>query len=102
MEAMLGISLYSYPYLKLAKTLCLFYYHLCFLFNKIGEPEGGKGSAWQLWGVGLAQIMYTLVSKCKNDKIKFKKNLKDPESNLEHKGQFRRYLNTSNYSTEPS
>jgi hypothetical protein len=37
MEAMLGISLYSYLYLKLAKTLCLSYYLLCFLFNKIGE-----------------------------------------------------------------
>jgi hypothetical protein len=44
MEAMLGISLYSYPYLKLAKTLCLSYYLLCFLFNKIGE-EGRTGLA---------------------------------------------------------
>jgi hypothetical protein len=35
MQAMLGISLYSYIYLKLAKTLCLSYYLLCFLFNKI-------------------------------------------------------------------
>jgi hypothetical protein len=32
MEAMLGISLYSYLYLKLAKMLCLSYYFLCFLF----------------------------------------------------------------------
>jgi hypothetical protein len=45
MEAMLGISLYSYLYLKLAKTLCLSYYLLCFLFNKIREQEGGTGSA---------------------------------------------------------
>jgi hypothetical protein len=45
-EAMLGISLYSYPYLKLAKMLCLSYYCLCFLFNNIGE-EGRKGSAWK-------------------------------------------------------
>jgi hypothetical protein len=43
MEAMPGISLYSYLYLKLAKTLCL-YYLLCFLFNKIRE-EGGRGFA---------------------------------------------------------
>jgi hypothetical protein len=43
MEAMLGISLYSYLYLKLAKTLCLSYYLLCFLFNKIRE-EGGTGT----------------------------------------------------------
>jgi hypothetical protein len=44
MEAMLGISLYSYLYLKLAKTPCLSYYLLWFLFNKIGE-EGRIGSA---------------------------------------------------------
>jgi hypothetical protein len=30
-------SLYSYLYLKLAKMLYLFYYLLCFLFNKIEE-----------------------------------------------------------------
>jgi hypothetical protein len=45
MEATLGISLYSYLYLKLAKTLCLSYYFLCSLFNKIAEQEGGTGSA---------------------------------------------------------
>jgi hypothetical protein len=44
MEAMLGISLYSYLHLKLAKMLCLSYYPLCFLFNKIGE-EDRTGSA---------------------------------------------------------
>jgi hypothetical protein len=42
MEAMLGFSLYSYLYPKLTKTLCLSYYLLSFLFNKIGE-EGGTG-----------------------------------------------------------
>jgi hypothetical protein len=36
MEAMLGISLYSCLYPKLAK-ICLSYYLLCFLFNKIKE-----------------------------------------------------------------
>jgi hypothetical protein len=56
MEAMLGISLYNYPYLRLAKTLCLSYYCLCLLFNKIGEEcrtvlpvskgVGGRGR-WQ-------------------------------------------------------
>jgi hypothetical protein len=45
-EAMPGISLYSYVYLKLAKMLCLSYYLLCFLFNKIGE-EGRTGSTWK-------------------------------------------------------
>jgi hypothetical protein len=49
MEAMPGISLYTYLYLKLAKTLCLSYYRLCFLFNKTGEKAeqvlpGSKGS----------------------------------------------------------
>jgi hypothetical protein len=44
MEAMPGISLYSYLYLKLAKMLCLSYYCLCLLFNII-EEEGRIGSA---------------------------------------------------------
>jgi hypothetical protein len=50
-ETMLGISLYSYPYVKLAKTVCLYYYCLCLLFNKVGE-EGRTGSAWkqECWG----------------------------------------------------
>jgi hypothetical protein len=42
MEAKLGISLYSYLYLKLAKMLS-FLYLLCFLFNKIREQEGRTG-----------------------------------------------------------
>jgi hypothetical protein len=46
MEAMLGISLFIYLHFKLAKTLCLSYYLLCLLFNKIGE-EGRTGSAWK-------------------------------------------------------
>jgi hypothetical protein len=50
-EAMLGISLYSFHYLKLAKTLCVSCYLLCFLFNKIGE-KGQTGSAWKQGGVG--------------------------------------------------
>jgi hypothetical protein len=44
METMLGISLYSYHYLKLAKLPCFSYYLLCFFFNKIREQEGGTGS----------------------------------------------------------
>jgi hypothetical protein len=36
MEIMLGICLYSYLYLKIGNMLCLSYYLLCFLFNKIG------------------------------------------------------------------
>jgi hypothetical protein len=77
MERMLGISLYSYLYLKLAKMRSFFYHLLCFLFNKIRE-EGGTGSAWKRGGVGgrreeVAQTRYTHVSKCKNDKIKERK-----------------------------
>jgi hypothetical protein len=68
-EAMPGISLYNCLYLKLEKPLYLFYYLLCFLFNKIREQEGGTGST--KWGG--AQTMYTHVSKCKKDKRKGKK-----------------------------
>jgi hypothetical protein len=35
MEAMLGISLYSYLYLKLAKMLRISYYLLCFSSTKL-------------------------------------------------------------------
>jgi hypothetical protein len=69
MEAMLGISVYSYPYLKLAKMLCLSYYLFCFLFNKIGEEAEqvlpGSGG----WGE-VAQTMYTHMNKCINNKNK--------------------------------
>jgi hypothetical protein len=61
MKAMLGISLYSYTYLKLAKTLCISYYYLYLIFKKIGEEsrtdsagsevEGrqrrGQGRGWE-------------------------------------------------------
>jgi hypothetical protein len=66
MEAMPGISLYSYLYLKLGKCYVFFYYYylLCFFFNKSREQEGGKCSAQKRgWGGG-----HTHVSKCKNDK----------------------------------
>jgi hypothetical protein len=71
MEAMLGISLYSHPYLNLAKMLCLSYYCLCLTFNKIGD-EGRTGSAWKWkgWetGVGdkggeMAQTMHAHMNK---------------------------------------
>jgi hypothetical protein len=57
-EAMLGISLYSYLYLKPVKMLCLSYYLLCFLFNKIREQEGQTGSAWKQ-GVWRENNVYT-------------------------------------------
>jgi hypothetical protein len=78
-ETTQGISLYSYLYLRLAKTLFFSYNLLCFLFNKIGEKEGGKGSAQKWEGGGKcgagAQLMYTHVSKCENNKIKFLKRV---------------------------
>jgi hypothetical protein len=74
MEAMLGISLYSCLYLKLAKTLCLSYYLLCFQQNwRTREwnrfcPERGLG--WEV-----AQTVYTNVNKCKTNKIKRKEKV---------------------------
>jgi hypothetical protein len=52
-------------------SFLLYYYLLCFLFNKIGEQEGCTDSTrkWGMWGE-VAQTMYALVSKCKNKKIK--------------------------------
>jgi hypothetical protein len=71
MEAMLGVSLYSYLYLSvwLAKILSF----LCFFFNKIGE-ESRTGSAWKqgrwegqresrVWGRKMAQTRYAHVNK---------------------------------------
>jgi hypothetical protein len=47
METMLGISLYSYPYLKLVKTLYLSYYWYVFPSTKfqvlLGSEVGRKG-----------------------------------------------------------
>jgi hypothetical protein len=69
MEAMLGISLYNCLHLKLTKKLCLSYYLLWFLFNKIGEQEGGTCSAREQGKKGKGtKAMYSHVSKCKNDK----------------------------------
>jgi hypothetical protein len=59
MEAILGISLYTYLYPKLAKTICLSYY----VFSSIKSENwfilevGGKGE--------MAQIIYTHVSNVK-------------------------------------
>jgi hypothetical protein len=46
MEAMPGISLYSYLYLKLAKRFVFLIISSVFFFNKIRE-EGRPGSAWK-------------------------------------------------------
>jgi hypothetical protein len=52
MEAMLGISLYSSLYLKLAKMLSLSYYRVCLFFNKTGE-EDRTDSAWKRRELGV-------------------------------------------------
>jgi hypothetical protein len=70
MEAMLGISLYSYLYLKLAKNAMSFLLSLMFFLNKIGEEEGGNRFSLEAAGGlgGHKQCIH--MSKCKNDKIK--------------------------------
>jgi hypothetical protein len=64
------ISLYSCHYLKLAKKcpafLIIFY---IFFSYKIGEQEG-EHLCPEVVVEEVAKIMYTNVSKCKNDKIK--------------------------------
>jgi hypothetical protein len=54
----LGISLYSYLYLKLAKTLCFSYYLLCFFSNKTTEQEGRTGAK-----VSFREVVQCLPSK---------------------------------------
>jgi hypothetical protein len=44
MEAMLGISLYSYLYLKLAKTICLV---ISYVFSSTKFEKKRRGSAWK-------------------------------------------------------
>jgi hypothetical protein len=73
MEAMLGISLYSYPYLKLAKML----FFLLFLVSSFQQNwrrgqnrfclevrrVGGRGMRWGWWGGEMAQTIYAHMNK---------------------------------------
>jgi hypothetical protein len=59
MKAMLGISPYNYPYLKLAKMLCLSYYYYVSLQknwrrgqNKFCLELRGVGERGKGWGAG--------------------------------------------------
>jgi hypothetical protein len=70
---MVGISVYTYLYHKLAKMICLIV--SCFLFNKVRGEEGGTGSVWK-YEEEVAQTLYTHENKCKNDKIKERKRNK--------------------------
>jgi hypothetical protein len=75
MEAMLGISLYSYLYLKLAKTLCRYVFLIIsYVFsstkseNKREEqvlpPEGGgEAGVWGRQQGEMSQTMYTHMNK---------------------------------------
>jgi hypothetical protein len=68
MEAMLGISLYSYLYLKLAEMLSFL------LSLMLSLQQNWRTRRWnrfcpKVGEDGGRQIMYTHVSKCKNDKI---------------------------------
>jgi hypothetical protein len=73
MEAMLGISLYSYLYLKLARTLS---FSLSFMVSlqQNWRTRGQNTGNGVVGGGEVAQTMYTYVSKCRNDKITHKKN----------------------------
>jgi hypothetical protein len=85
MEAMLGISLYSYLYLKLAKMLS-FLLSLIFSLQQNWRRRGQNrfcleavgGEEWKRWErwEEVAQTMCTHLSKCKNDKIKERKKKK--------------------------
>jgi hypothetical protein len=68
MEAMIGICLYSYLYLKLAKTvfLIIFYVFLKQIWRTRVQNPGNRVGGWG----EVAQTMYTHVSKCRHDKIK--------------------------------
>jgi hypothetical protein len=84
---MQGNSLYSYLHLKLAKTLCVSFYRLCFFLQQNQRTRGQNRFCPEVGG-GVAQIMYTHVNKCKNDKIKFKK-VKTESFSLETKEALR-------------
>jgi hypothetical protein len=72
MEATQRISLYSYLHLKLAKTL-LYLLSYKFFLQQNQRTRGWNRYSLTYWGreEKVAQIMYTHVSKCKNDQIKF-------------------------------
>jgi hypothetical protein len=72
-EAMLGMSLYSYLYLRLAKMLVFLLSHI-FSLQQNWRMRDGTDSA-QKWGAGRGGPnvyidMYTHICKCKNNKIK--------------------------------
>jgi hypothetical protein len=75
METAQGISLYSCLHLKLTKILCFSFLSYMFFHQQNQRSRGQNKFCPQAGGGGgkVSQIMYTHVSKCKDDKIKFKK-----------------------------
>jgi hypothetical protein len=67
METTQGISLYSYLYLKVAKMSCFLIIFYVFSSTKSENKRVEQVQPGRCRG-GVAQIMYTHVSKCKNDK----------------------------------
>jgi hypothetical protein len=59
-------------YLKLARTLCFSHYLCVFSSTKLVNKRVKQFLPGSVGG-GLAQIMYTHVSKCRSNKIKFLK-----------------------------
>jgi hypothetical protein len=70
-EAMLGISLYSYLYLNLAKMLCFFLSLMRSMAEQVLPVREGCGGGGR-WGGRWHKQCMTHVSKCKNNKIKEK------------------------------
>jgi hypothetical protein len=69
MESMIGISLYNYLHLKLAKTLCFSFYPSCFFFNKITR---GWNRFCKSQGRGEMAMCIHMKVNVKMIKIKFK------------------------------
>jgi hypothetical protein len=70
MEAMLGISLYNYLCLKLAKMLVFLI--VSYVFSPTKSEQVPPGKRWERCeeGEGSPYNVYTHINKCKNDKIK--------------------------------
>jgi hypothetical protein len=75
MEPTLGIYLYSYLFLKLAKMLAFLIISYVFSSTKSENKRAEQVLPGREAG-GSVQIMYTQVNKCKNDK-KVSMNLKN-------------------------
>jgi hypothetical protein len=71
-ETMLGMSLHSYLYFKLAKTLVFLIISYVFSSTRSENKRAEQvlPGSWRSGGVGGGGTMYTYISKYKNNKIK--------------------------------